>query len=289
MIRSALFVPADSKEKLNKAMKYDADCLFVDLEDSVSLGNKEKAREIAREFVENNRNDGKLIYVRINALDSGESDDDLKTIMIAKPHGIVLPKSKSGADVTQLDAQLRVLEAENNIKDGQTRIIAIVTESAQAVLQTAQYRGASPRLEAMTWGAEDLAADIGVAEKRDGYGKYREVFQFARIQTLLGAIAANVQPIDGIYDDFEDVRGLKKECEEAVKDGFIGKMAIHPKQVPIINKAFTPAKTDVEKAKKIIKTFEKENNAGVIAMDGKMLDQPHLKQAHNVIKRSKIK
>ena len=283
MIRCPLFVPADSDKKLNKAINTNADCLFIDLEDSVGANNKEMARQKAKEFVNDNKQNGKLLYVRINGFTTEWFQDDLKVVMAAKPDGIVLPKSQSGQDITKLDALLRVSEAENNIEDGATRIIAIVTETALGVLNANQYKHASERLVAMAWGGEDLVAEVGAKGKRDENGKYSEMIQFARIQTLLGAVAAGVQALDGIYDEFKDIEGLKKECKKSYFDGFKGKMAIHPDQIDVIRNQFMPSKEEIKMAKEIVKAFENDKNVGVVSLNGKMIDRPHLIQAQNIL------
>lgn len=286
-MRSALFVPGDSEKKLAKGLGSGADCLFIDLEDSVSLENKPAARAITTEFLKTHIKDvdRPALFVRVNAFDTELTEDDLSAIMVAKPDGIVLPKSNHGQDVTQLDTQLRVHETRNGFNDGSTRIIAIITETAIGALQAGTYYHSSQRLDAVTWGAEDLSADIGALERRFPDGTYRDVFRFARVQTLLGAVAASVQPLDTVYPDFRDDEGFRHECEEAAKDGFTGKMAIHPAQVPIINAVFTPSKAEIANAQSVVDAFEAAGNPGVLAVDGEMLDRPHLKKAEKLLAR----
>lgn len=287
LMRSALFVPGDSERKLEKGLLSGADCLFIDLEDSVSLDNKSKARKITQEFLQSaeQQKQRPLLYVRVNDFDTQMTEHDLDMIMPARPDGVVLPKSGHGRDVTELDARLRVHEARNGIGDGKTRVVAIVTETAAATLATGTYHRASSRLQALTWGAEDLAADIGALERRTCDNVYRDVFRFARVQTLLGAIAAGVQPMDTVYPNFKDETGFKRECEEAAIDGFTGKMAIHPAQVAIINEVFTPSPEEIERAQQIVDAFEAAGHPGVLAVDGAMLDRPHLKKAQKLLER----
>ncbi len=286
-MRSLLFVPGDSEKKLAKGLESGADVLLVDLEDSVSLDNKIEARRITAAYLADNLEnpDAPTIFVRINSFDSNMLEDDLKAIMVAKPHGILLPKAEHGKDVTLLDARLRVYEAENNISDGLTRIAAIITETALGTLNAGTYGDRSQRLSAITWGAEDLSADIGALEKRDADGNYRAIFQHARTVTLLGAVAAGVAPIDTVYTDFRDMEGLREECDEAAIDGFTGKMAIHPAQVEIINRAFTPSNEAIARAKAIVDAFHAAGNPGVIGLNGEMLDRPHLKRAQLLLSR----
>ncbi|MEP1208223.1 MAG: CoA ester lyase [Rhizobiaceae bacterium] len=285
-MRSGLFVPGDSEKKLAKGLGSEADGLFIDLEDSVSIDNKQAARDVTLGFLKeaNKESQRPALYVRVNAFDTELTEDDLAAVMQARPDGIVLPKSEHGQDVTRLDALLRVHEVENGLEDGSTRIIAIITETAIGALNAGSYRRSSKRLKAVAWGAEDLSADIGSA-RRHGDGTYRDVFRFARVQTLLGAIAAGVEPWDTVYPDFRDDEGLAKECREGKLDGFTAKMAIHPAQVAIINEIYTPSDDEVARARKIVEAFEAAGNPGVIGMDGQMLDRPHLRKAQKLLAR----
>ncbi|MEM7279958.1 MAG: CoA ester lyase [Pseudomonadota bacterium] len=285
-MRSGLFIPGDSERKLAKGMASGADALFIDLEDSVSLDNKEAAREVSAGFLHEvaGEDSRPALYVRVNAFDTELTEHDLNAIMRAKPDGIVLPKSEHGQDVTRLDALLRVCEADNDIVDGTTRIIAIITETAIGALNAGTYRRSSKRLQAVAWGAEDLSADIGSARRHDD-GSYRDVFRFARVQTLLGAVAAGVDPLDTVFPDFRNDEGLAAECREGKLDGFTAKMAIHPAQVPIINEIYTPSDDEIAKAREIVDAFEAAGNPGVLGLNGQMLDRPHLRKAEKLLQR----
>jgi citrate lyase subunit beta / citryl-CoA lyase len=286
-MRSLLFVPGDQPRKLEKARGCGADALIVDLEDSVAAGAKTQARHMAGAFLQAaDRTRGPRLLVRINALETGLAADDLSAVMPFAPSGIVLPKAAGGTDITKLSAILRVHEAENNMQDRATTIIAIATETAAATLNLASYRESSPRLEALTWGAEDLSADIGAGASRDVAGGLTGVFALARSLTLLGAAAADVTAIDTVFVDFRDDEGLRRECMEAERDGFTGKMAIHPSQVPVINACFTPSAEAVSQAERIVEAFAKSAHAGVTSMDGKMLDRPHLRRAERILARA---
>ncbi len=289
-MRSLLFVPGDSEKKLNKALTCGADTLLIDLEDSVAPDNKVGARTTAANFIKETSDlpERPRLYVRINAFDSGLMEDDLAAVLSAKPDGVMLPKSNHGQDVTKLDARLNVLDADNAIREGKTSFLAIVTETAMGVLNAGTYKATSKRLAGMSWGAEDLAADIGARRKRDELGHYRDLFRYARIQCLLGAVAAGVQPIDTVFTNFRDEKSLREECEEAAIDGFTGKLAIHPAQVSIINAAFTPKSEAIKRAKAIIQAFEDAGNPGVVGLDGEMLDQPHLKLANRILHQARL-
>ena len=287
-MRSWLFVPGDSERKLDKSLASQADVLILDLEDSVAPQNKPLARDMAAGFIADRRGEtSALLYVRVNDLSTGLTDDDLRVVMAARPDGIMLPKCNSGADVQHLSTKLRVLEAENGLPDGSVRIVPLITETAIGVLSGASYRGASPRLAALTWGAEDLSAAIGARSTRDDGGRYTDVFRFARSVTILAASAAGVPAIDTVFVNFRDTEGMRRECLEAERDGFTGKMAIHPDQVAVINEAFTPSAEAVGQAKAVIAAFAQSGNAGVVAIDGQMYDVPHLRRAEGLMARAR--
>ena len=287
-LSSLLFVPADSPRKLAKALGVGADALLIDLEDSVAASAKAGARESAREFLAQARRDGvsAKLFVRVNALDSGLTDADLDAVMRAAPDAILLPKCAAGRDVQHLSAKLGVREAENGLMDGITGIMAIATETAASLFSLGSYAGASRRLTALTWGAEDLSAELGSLSTRDAAGVYTGPYCLARNLTLAGAVAADVAPIDTVYANFRDAAGFARECAEAARDGFTGKMAIHPDQVAVINAAFTPSAEALARAEKIVAAFAQKPEAGVLSVDGEMLDRPHLKRAERLLARA---
>lgn len=287
-MRSQLFVPADSQKKLEKSLSIGADCLLIDLEDSVALPAKPQARLCTLDFLRETRKkpNPPALYVRVNAFDSGLIDEDLEIIMQGAPDGILLPKTKSGADIQHLGAKLAVREAEHGYDDGVTKIIAIATETAASIFHMGTYAGASRRLAGLTWGAEDLAAALGAEANRLPDGSYAAPYVLARTLTLFAANAAAVQPIDTIYADFRDAVGFRAECEAAQRDGFTAKMAIHPSQVATINEIFTPAPDVLAKARMIVEAFAAEPEAGVVSRDGKMIDRPHLAWAQRILARA---
>jgi citrate lyase subunit beta/citryl-CoA lyase len=272
--RSWLFVPADSERKIAKALESDADAVIFDLEDSVAPDMKAGARDILKNLPK--RSNGPQWWVRVNPLGSEYHKDDLKLIGSAYVHGIVLPKAESGADVIQLAH-----------RTGNIPIHAIVTETAASLFGLLTYRDPKSPLAAMSWGAEDLSAALGASSKREASGELGFTYKLARSLCLAGAVAAGVQPVDGIFADFKDDKGLKAEAEAARRDGFTGKLAIHPAQVPIINAAFTPSPEDVRHAEEIVAAFEANPKAGVLSVGGKMVDRPHLLQARRVLERAR--
>ena len=241
-MRSLLFVPADSAKKLDKAMTSGADALIVDLEDSIAHDGKAKARDSAAAFLKAAvaAASRPLILVRVNGLQTGLIDADLDAVVPARPDAIMLPKAEGGASVVHADAKLAVREAIAGLPDGHVKILALATETAASLFVTGTFAGSSKRLSAMTWGAEDLSAELGAQANRDGQSRFLDPYRLARVLCLAGAAAANVPALDTVYVDFRNSEGFRRECEEARRDGFVGKMAIHPAQVPIINEVFTP-------------------------------------------------
>jgi citrate lyase subunit beta/citryl-CoA lyase len=279
-MRSLLFVPADSERKLARGLESGADALILDLEDSVAAA-RPIARKLARQFLEAHGPDRIGRYVRVNPLASGLALDDLAATVGGCPDGILLPKCVP-EDVRTLDHYLSAFEAAAGLPVGNIRIIAIATETPAAVFALGGYAGVSPRLEAITWGAEDLAACVG-GNNRVADGTYDGPYRLARSLCLLAAANAQVAALDTIYTDFKDPVGLKEECAAARRSGFAGKMAIHPAQLATINEAFSTSAEEREWAERVIAAFAANPNAGTLALDGKMIDRPHLTLARRLL------
>ena len=271
--RSWLFVPADSERKITKALDSEADAIIFDLEDSVAPAMKAVARDVLKNLLK--RSGGPQWWVRVNPLGSEFHKDDLELIGIADIHGIVLPKAESGDDVRELAH-----------RTGSIPVHAIVTETAASLFGLLSYRDPALPLTAMSWGAEDLSAALGASSKYDATGELAFTYRLARSLCLAGAVAAGAQPVDGVFADFRDDKGLRDEAEAARRDGFTGKLAIHPAQVAVINGAFTPSTADISNAEEIVAAFEAQPNAGVLSVGGKMVDRPHLVQARRVLERA---
>jgi citrate lyase subunit beta/citryl-CoA lyase len=280
-MRSLLFVPADSERKLARAPQSGADALILDLEDSVVPGNRPLARKQARDFLAAAGSAEFRRYIRINPLSTREALEDLAAVVPGKPNGVVVPKCVP-EDLPTLDHYLSALEAASAIPIGTIRLIAIATETPAALFALGGYAGVSSRLEGITWGAEDLAARIGGSNRRSD-GVYDDVYRLARSLCLLAAAAADVMPIDTIYTDFKDEMGLAEECAAARRSGFTAKMAIHPAQIPAINHAFAASEDELGWARKVVATFAANPEAGTIALDGKMVDKPHLTLARRLL------
>mgnify|MGYP003296051608 CR=1 FL=1 len=270
--RSWLFVPADSAKKIARAVASDADAIIFDLEDSVALDNKQAARDLLKTLT---RSGGPRWWVRINPLRTDHHKKDLEVFASADFEGVVLPKAESGGDLAELAH-----------RTGNLPIHAIVTETAASLFGLLSYRDSKAPLAAMCWGAEDLSAALGATSKYDEDGALSFTYRLARSLTLAGAVAAGVQPVDGVFADFRDEAGLAAEARAAAREGFTGKLAIHPDQVAIINAAFTPSDSDVAHARKIIAAFEADPGAGVLSVDGRMVDLPHLTQARALLARA---
>lgn len=283
MPRSWLFVPGDSEKKLSKGPMTGADALIIDLEDSVAKSRRPIGRELACEYLRSAERSHSQLYVRINPLDSDDALLDLVGIIGGKPDGLILPKAETVEDSNRLSHYLDALEIANGQKLGDTRIFPIATETPGAMLTLDGYRNSNPRVSALSWGAEDLSAAIGASTNEDEDGNLSAPYVLARSLCLMAAHAASVQAVDTVHTNFRDDDGLRQSSMRARRDGFSGKMAIHPNQVGIINDAFTPSVDEIEYAQAVIELFAANPNSGTLSLDGKMLDKPHLTQAQRVI------
>lgn len=272
--RSLLFVPGDSERKIAKSLTSEADAIILDLEDSVAAERKEAARHICADALSGSRS--KPLFVRINSLRSGLAEEDVATIVPMKPDGLMQPKTQSGSDVSKLIS----------LSGSPIPIIAIATETASSLLNMASYATVGSSLVGMAWGGEDLSAELGGSSNRTDDGQYSDPYRLARALCLIGARSAGCEPIDAVYTNYRDLDGLATEARESARDGFTGKLAIHPEQVPVINAAFTPSLDDQRRAQAIVAAFEASGGAGVIGLDGEMLDMPHLGRAHRVLARA---
>lgn len=279
ILRSLLFVPADSEKKLAKAKSSPADALILDLEDSVAAQNRPKARGLVKEFLKDNH--AQSIWVRINPLGSDDFIRDVESVVVSNPAGLVIPKPDGPQTLREIDNHISTREAKANVPHGSIKLLPVATETPTAVLTLGEYRNPPPRLVAMSWGAEDLSAALGAATNRDENGEFLFVHKMVRAMVLIAAKAAGVDAIETLHADFRDAKGLERVARAAQREGFSGMLAIHPDQVEPINAAFTPSASDVEHAKKVVAAFAQ--GAGVASLDGKMLDQPHLKQAKHVL------
>ena len=273
-LRSLLFVPGDDERKIGKALLSGADAVILDLEDSVSLANKDLARRLAAQTLDDRQH--AKIFVRINSFSSALAEADLESVLFHRPDGIVLPKCRSADDILRL----ATLTGPN------VPVIAIATETAASLLAMASYAAAGSTLLGLAWGGEDLSVELGATSNRTSESLYADPYRLARSLCLIGARAAGVEPIDAVYTAYRDLAGLEAEAEAAARDGFSGKLAIHPNQIAIINRIFTPSETELDRARRIVAAFREAGNQGVVGLDGEMLDVPHLRRAERLLARA---
>jgi citrate lyase subunit beta/citryl-CoA lyase len=288
-MRSLLFVPADGGSKLDKALGSGADAVIVDLEDSIAHDRKAAARASAAAFLKQaaGRTGRPRLLVRVNGFATGLTDDDLDAVVPARPDAILLPKAEGAGAVVHLDAKLCAREALSGLPEGHIKVLALAIETAAGLFLAGGFRGASGRLAGLSWGAEDLAVELGAETNRDAQGRYTEPYRLARTLCLAAAAAAEVPAIETVYVNFRDLEGLRRDCEDARRDGFAGRLAIHPEQVPIINEVFAPSSAALEQARAIVAAFAAEPQAGVVGLGGAMYDRPHLARAQALIARAK--
>lgn len=275
-MRSLLFVPADSEKKIARALGSGADALILDLEDSVAAASKPRARAMAAEVLASRRSALPSLLVRVNPLSSGLARADVEAVMPAGPDGLMQPKAAGHEDVLAL----------STLAGGGVPIVAIATETAASLFGLSTYARAVPPLAGLAWGAEDLSSDLGAETNRDEGGAFTEPYRLARAMCLFAARAAGVEPIDTVYVNFRDAAGFEADCRAGMRDGFTGKMAIHPDQVEPINRIFSPAPEAVERARRIVEAFAGGGDVGVLSIDGEMVDRPHVLRAEKLLARA---
>jgi citrate lyase subunit beta/citryl-CoA lyase len=282
-LRSLLFVPGDSERKFAKARASEADALILDLEDSVSPSQKLAARDIVARLLEDPASRDWQFFVRVNALDTGLTLGDLSAVVKPGLDGVMIPKANGAEDLQRFGCYLDALETKAGMPLGSVRTAVVATETARAMFALGSYTPAHPRLVALTWGAEDLAAALGATDNKDPDGAWTFPYQVARAQSLFAASSADVAPIDTIHADFRDFDGLERECRRSRRDGFLGRMAIHPDQVATINRCYAPSEVELAHARRIVEAFAANPNAGTVGIDGRMVDIPHLKAAQKAL------
>ncbi len=282
-MRSFLFVPGDADRKWEKASAGEADVIICDLEDAVAPSQKAEAREKIGGWLDEASQISPAVFVRVNPLDTGMTRDDLTAIVKPGLAGIVLPKSGGAEDVEALADMVTPLEAAQGMAAGSVRFLVLCTETPAALFTLGSYAPAHSRLLGLTWGAEDLGAALGVSANKDEHGHWTMPFEVARAQCLFAAANAEVAAIETLYTDFRDTEGLKADCRKARRDGFVGRLAIHPAQIETINRCFTPSEEELAHARKIVEAFAANPEAGTLGIDGKMVDIPHLIMAKKLL------
>lgn len=282
-LRSLLFVPGDSDRKFAKGSAAGADVLILDLEDAVAPSMKAQARAQVAGWLDTAAAVSASLFVRVNPLGTGLTDDDLAAVVRPGLAGILVPKADGAQDVAVIAAALDRLEAAAGMAAGTVKIMVVATETPQAMFALGSYTPPHPRLVGLTWGAEDLAAAIGATGNKEPDGRWTEPYRLARALCLFAAASAGVTPVDTLYADFRDTAGLEADCRRARRDGFLGRIAIHPDQVETINRCFTPSAEELAEARKIVDAFAASPDAGTLGIDGKMFDIPHLKAAQKTL------
>ena len=287
--RSLLFAPGDSGRKIDKALASSADAIILDLEDSVTPENRPAARElIVQALTEHGAHHRDRLWVRINPVSTEDCLDDLAAVTVPGLAGVMVPKPDSAQDIDAVSHYLSALERKAGLPRGDVKILSVMSETAQAFLSASTYgHGARPRLAGVLWGAEDLSAALGATANTDINGELSFTYQMARSLCLAAAAASESQPIDTVFSDFKDPEGLKANCRAARREGFLGKIAIHPNQVDIINEMFTPSIDEIAHATAVIAAFDDNPGKGTVGLEGKMLDRPHLVQAQRVMAMAK--
>jgi citrate lyase subunit beta/citryl-CoA lyase len=286
--RSLHFVPGGHEKMMGKALTLPADGLILDLEDAVTPDRKAATRPVVRQWLEKLDFGGRERWVRMNPLTSEFGRADLEETIGGRPHGYVVPKPRSAADVRAVAQLLDALEHRHGIPAGATRLLPIATETPEGLLNIREVAGASPRIVAVSWGVEDLGAAMGLGRVRDAQGRYLDIPRYARVMCAVAAAAVGVEALDTVYTDFADLEGLRRECDEAVQMGFTGKISIHPYQLPVINEVFTPAPEVVAQARALVAAFAEARQRGVYAFtfQGQMVDAPHLTRALKILARA---
>jgi citrate lyase subunit beta/citryl-CoA lyase len=282
-LRSMLFVPADSERKFAKAQASGADALILDLEDSVAPQNKASARAMVQGMLAADAMRQWSFWVRVNPFDTGLTLDDLSAVVRPGLDGIMVPKANGAADIVRIGHYLDALETRGGMARGAVKIVVVATETASAMFNLGSYAPAHERLAGLTWGAEDLGAVVGSSVNKQADGDWTQPYRVVRSLCLFAAAAAEVAKIDTLYADFRDPAGLEASCIASQRDGFTGRIAIHPDQVETINRCFSPSPEDLAQAKRIVAAFDADPGIGTIGIDGKMYDIPHLKLARRIV------
>jgi citrate lyase subunit beta/citryl-CoA lyase len=286
--RAVHFVPGANEKMLQKSLALPADSLVLDLEDAVTPENKDSARETVTKWLKQVNFGRQERMVRMNPLDTPWGVRDLEVTMQGRPDSYLVPKVRTKDDLFKIDTILSRMEREYGYPPGEVKLVVLATETPQGLLNIRDF-GSCPRVDALSWGAEDLSAAIGARRNRDEHGQFLEVFRYARIMTLLAATAAGVQPIDTVFVDIRDTEGLRRECQEGAWVGFTGKITIHPSQIDVVNEVFSPSPEDIAESKELLAAFEENRQAGRMAFSfkGQMVDVPHLTRARTILERAR--
>jgi citrate lyase subunit beta/citryl-CoA lyase len=282
-LRSLLFVPGDSERKFARGRESGADALILDLEDAVAPSQKVAARAHVAALIDQQKNRNWAFFVRVNALDTGLTLDDMAAVVKPGLDALLIPKTDSAADVTRIAHYLDALEVKSGMRQGSVKLAVVCTETPKAMFNLGSFAPAHPRLVGLTWGAEDLSAVLGATDNKEADGAWTFPYQVARVQCLFAAAAAEVAPLDTLFVNFKDAEGLERDCRRSRRDGFSGRIAIHPDQIATINRCYAPSEAEIAQARKIVEAFDANPGIGTLGIDGKMYDVPHLKAARKTL------
>jgi citrate lyase subunit beta/citryl-CoA lyase len=282
-LRSLLFVPGDSERKFARGRESGADALILDLEDAVAPSQKAAARAHVAALIDQEKTRAWAFFVRVNALDTGLTLDDMAAVVKPGLDALLIPKTDSAADVTRIAHYLDALEARSGMSQGSVKLAVVCTETPKAMFNLGSFAPAHARLVGLTWGAEDLSAVLGATDNKEADGTWTFPYQVARAQCLFAAAAAEVAPLDTLFVNFKDTEGLERDCRKSRRDGFSGRIAIHPDQIATINRCYAPSEAEIAQARRIVEAFEANPGVGTLGIDGKMYDVPHLKAARKTL------
>ena len=281
--RALLYMPGDERRKIEKAVTLGVDCICMDIEDGVAFNRKDAAREtIAAALHELDFGRAERL-VRINPVGSGLAEDDLRAALTYRPDGLVIPKVGSADDIAWVSERLVQAEKQRGWPAGEIVLLALI-ETARGVVNLKEIASSDPRLQALIFGAEDLAGDIGAVRTREGW----EIF-YARSAVVTHAAAFGLQALDMVYMDLKDLDGLREESLQAARMAYTGKQIIHPNQVEPVQAAFTPTDEAVAQARRVVEAAaaNQREGRGAFALDGKMVDAPVVKAAERVLERAR--
>ncbi len=276
-------MPGDSLRKIAKAAQLEADSVVMDLEDAVAPTNKPLARRTTHDALHEMNFGRRERLVRVNAWQTPFFEDDVRSTIGGRPDGYVIPKVNSADDLKAARALIADAASEHNLDPSAVKLLAII-ETARGVLNVREIAEVGPPLEALIFGADDLAADIGAKRTRSNI----EVL-YARSAVVIAAAANGLQAIDIVFFDLNDLAGLEAECAFGRQLGYTGKMVIHPRQLDVVNRAFSPTAEEIAQAQRVVQAAQEHaaNGIGAFALDGRMVDGPIIKQAERVLMQAR--
>jgi len=281
--RALLYMPGDDLYKIQKAIRLGVDCICMDIEDGVAMNRKDAARATIREALQTLDFGRSERLVRINPVGSGMAEEDLRAVLPARPDGLVIPKVGERAHLEWVSQRISEVERAQGWPPGRIVLLALI-ETARGVVNLREIASGEPRLQALIFGPEDLAGDIGATRTREGW----EIF-YARSAVITHAAAFGLQGLDMVFMDLHDIEGLRAEAIQGAQMAYSGKQVIHPNQVAAVEEAFTPSDEAVAQAQRVVEASQRnqESGTGAFALDGKMIDAPVVRAAEWVLAKAR--